>query len=109
MTGMIVLQDEKCHRMLRGPFASIYSANCLSPAEPLVDSSVDVLIQHLGSLIGDEVVDFGFWMQLYVFDVLCQITFSKRLGFLDTGEDIVNMLKLLWKQFHEGAPVRLYN
>lgn len=92
--------------MLRGPFASIYSAKSLSTAEPLVDSSVEVLIERLGSLIGEETVDFGFWMQLYVFDVLCQITFSRRLGFLDRGEDVGDMLKLVWKQFHEGAPVR---
>ena len=104
---MVALQDEKYHRMLRGSFASIYSANTLSSAEPLVDSSVDVLIQRLGTLAGDEAVDFGSWMQLYVFYVLCKNTFSKRLGFLDRAEDIGDMLKLVWKQFHEGAPVKL--
>ena len=104
---MVALQDEKYHRMLRGSFASIYSANSSSSAEPLVDSSVDVLVQRFGSLAGDEAVLFGFWMQLYVFDVLCKNTSSKRLGFLDRAQDIGDMLKLVWKQFHEGAPVRL--
>ena len=103
---MVALQDEEYHRMLRRPFASIYSANRLLPAEHLVDSSVEILIKRLSCLVGDENIDFGFWIQLYVFDVLCQITFSKRLGFLDRGEDIGGMLELVWKQFHEGAPVR---
>lgn len=104
---MVALPDEKYHGMLRGSFASIYSANSLSSAEPLVDASVDVLIQRLGSLAGDEAVVFGFWMQRYVFDVLCKNTFSKGLGFLDRAEDIGDMLKLVWKQFHEDAPARL--
>lgn len=31
--------------------------------------------------------------------------FSKRLGFLDRGFDIDDMLKLLWKHFQKAAPV----
>ena len=103
---MVALQDENYHKMLRKPFATIYSARSLEPMEPLVTEPINVFLDQLERhSAGASNVDLGFWLQLCVWDVLCNITFSKRFGFLDRGEDVDGMLNMIWKQFQEGAPV----
>ena len=37
----------------------------------------------------------GHWLQCYAFDVIGLITYSKRLGFLDAGDDISNVMSVL--------------
>ncbi|KAF4628595.1 hypothetical protein G7Y89_g9555 [Cudoniella acicularis] len=106
LTGMVALQDESFHKMLRQPFASIYSARAISAVEHHVDSSVQALLSKLREFASRaETFDFGFWMQLFVFDALCEVTFSQRLGFIEQGDDVDNMLQLVWQQFHDGAPI----
>jgi cytochrome P450 len=39
--------------------------------------------------------DMGHWLQCYAFDVIGLITYSKRLGFLDRGEDISGVISAL--------------
>ena len=103
---MVALQDETYHKMLRQPFARIYSPGSLASIEVLVDSSVHALVSQLQQFAAsNEAFDFGFWLQLFVFDALCEVTFSERLGFMEEGQDVGDMLKLVWQQFHDGAPV----
>ena len=106
--GMISQQDESLHKILRKPFASVYSTRALDQVEPRVTDSIHLLLQHLakGSVDGRE-VDLGFWLQMFVWDVLCSTMFSKRLGFLDRGEDVGNMLAHLREHFRLAAPVGL--
>ena len=40
-----------------------------------------------------EVINLTHWLQCYAFDAIGCITFSKRFGFLDEGEDIGGMIK----------------
>ncbi|KAK8137784.1 hypothetical protein PG984_001164 [Apiospora sp. TS-2023a] len=37
----------------------------------------------------------GHWLQCYAFDVIGLITFSKRFGFLDRGEDVGGVMKAI--------------
>ncbi len=41
------------------------------------------------------VFDLGHWLQCYAFDVIGEITFGKRFGFLDRGEDIGDIMSVL--------------
>lgn len=72
--------------------------------EPLVDNTTVAFLEQLkkrfAARTGDDgVCDFGLWLQFYAFDVVGELTYSKRLGFVDRGVDvdhiIGNMEKLL--------------
>ena len=103
---MVAQQDEEFHKMLRKPFASIYSARGVEVMEPLISDPIQLFQEQLRRCaLSQENVDLGFWIQLCVWDVLCNVMFSKTFGFLESGQDVGNMLRMIWKQFQEGAPV----
>lgn len=66
--------------------------------EPYVDSSVDVLtcrIRELGS--NETPMNMAEWFQWYAFDVIGELTFSKRYGFMDSAKDIGDSTKIIDK------------
>ena len=40
-------------------------------------------------------IDLGMWLQYYAFDVVGEVTFAQKLGFLDTGGDVDDMMKTI--------------
>ena len=61
--------------------------------EPLVDSTSEEFLKQLSQRYADRpddsgVCDFGEWLQFYAFDVIGELTYSKRLGFVDHGVDV---------------------
>jgi hypothetical protein len=58
--------------------------------EPYVDSTIRVLIRQLEEARPDQDqgVDLGKWLQWFALDVMGEITFSRRLGFLDEAKDV---------------------
>jgi len=55
-----------------------------------------------------ETIDMGHWLQCYAFDVIGEVTYSKRFGFLDAGEDIAGMLSALQKSMVYSTLVGVY-
>jgi len=49
--------------------------------------------------------DFTRWLQFYAFDVIGEITYSKRHGFIEKNEDIDGIVAYLTKLFLYVAPV----
>ncbi|KAK3680865.1 cytochrome P450 [Podospora appendiculata] len=97
--GLFHTQDNEVHRALKKPIAGIYSMTNLVEFEPRVDSTIRFLLQRLdetqqGDPSGS--VDLGTWLQWFAFDVMGEITFSKRLGFLDEGRDIEGIMGSIW-------------
>jgi hypothetical protein len=93
-------QDEKFHAKLRRSVAHAYSMSNLVQFEPLVDSTIEAFVKQLESRVVDQpgdsgVLDFGTWLQFYAFDVIGELTFSKRLGFVDQGKDIDGVIGTL--------------
>lgn len=62
--------------------------------EPLMDATTDVLFNELEKRFvqTSQECDLATWLQMYAFDVLGAITFSKRFGFLEAGHDLDKML-----------------
>jgi hypothetical protein len=61
--------------------------------EPLVDSTTRVFINQLAQKFANRegtpgICDFGTWLQWYAFDVIGELSFSRRLGFLEQGTDV---------------------
>ncbi|KAI0439978.1 putative cytochrome P450 [Xylaria telfairii] len=100
-------QDEKLHRTLKRPIASVYSMSNLVSFEPLVDSTIEVFQRELDHrfVTTQEVCDFGAWLQYFAFDVVGEITFSKRLGFLEEGRDVDGIMASIWQWFEYVAVI----
>ena len=65
------------------------------------------LIHRLEDLFsGDKICDFGLWLEMFVFDVLGEMTFSKRYGFLEKGEDIEDIIANIEHHFDKVSMVR---
>ncbi|GAM89095.1 hypothetical protein ANO11243_071300 [Dothideomycetidae sp. 11243] len=89
--------DEKFHAKLRRAVSNAYAMSTLLNFEPLVDSTTDAFITQLEQRFADRpgldgVCDFGKWLQFYAFDVIGELTFSKRLGFVDKGIDAESII-----------------
>jgi hypothetical protein len=65
--------------------------------EPYVNNTIKTFLAVLETRFcerpGKEgAIDFPEWLQYYAFDVVGELTYGKRHGFLDTGEDVGNII-----------------
>lgn len=101
--------DEKYHAKLRRAVNNAYSMSSLVQFEPLVDSTTAEFLKQLTERYADKpdrICDFGEWLQYYAFDVIGELTFSKRLGFVDRGVDVDNIISNLERALFYFAVVR---
>lgn len=85
--------DEQFHARLRRAVSNAYAMSTLVAFEPLVDTTTVAFLEQLkkrfaGHSDGEGTCDFGVWLQYYAFDVIGELTYSKRLGFVDRGVDV---------------------
>ncbi|KIX09183.1 uncharacterized protein Z518_00262 [Rhinocladiella mackenziei CBS 650.93] len=89
-------QDIKRHAETRKKFQNLYSMSSLVSYEKYVDECIDIFLQKMASFSqSGESIDMAHWFQCYAFDVMGDITYSERFGFLDQGEDIAGILVAL--------------
>jgi hypothetical protein len=93
--SMFNTTDETLHRQLKRPVAHAYAMSTLKEFEPFVDSTTSLLLQKLAEKYADTGTecDLGQWLHWYAFDVIGELTFSKRLGFLEEERDIGGVMK----------------
>ena len=60
--------------------------DALKGLEQYVDNAVALFDKKLHERLGQN-LDMGLFVQLFAFDVIGEMTFSKRFGFMDTGSD----------------------
>ncbi|KAF3012828.1 hypothetical protein E8E14_009139 [Neopestalotiopsis sp. 37M] len=104
--GLFHTQDESLHRAMKRPIAAMYSMSNLVEFEPHVDTTIKFFLQRVDEMtarVGGGAIDLGTWLQLFAFDVMGEITFSKRLGFLDEGRDIEGIMASIWKIFKSAC------
>lgn len=95
-TGLFADQDIARHAYVKRQCQGIYSLSSLVKYETHIDDCMDVFLQRLGELAErDEPVDMFNWLQFYAFDVISNLTYSKRFGFLDAGEDRNGLIEAL--------------
>lgn len=110
--GIFAAQDEAVHRALKKPVSGSYSMSNLVNFEPYVDTTMRVFCDQLEARFvndsGDKSppCDFGQWLQMFAFDVIGEITFSKRLGFLESGADVNRVMASIWNMFKQTSLVR---
>lgn len=110
LQGLFSATDEKYHAKLRRAVNNAYAMSTLVQFEPLVDSTTTEFLKQLSERYADKpnkICDFGQWLQFYAFDVIGELTFSKRLGFVDRGVDVDNIIGNLEKALNYFATVCL--
>ncbi|KAL1641363.1 hypothetical protein SLS58_006062 [Diplodia intermedia] len=92
---MFSTTDEAFHAKLRRAVSNAYAMSTIVQYEPLVDSTTAAFLAQLARRYADNqvVCDFGKWLQYYSFDVIGELTYSKRLGFVDRGEDVDGIIR----------------
>ncbi|KAH7111699.1 cytochrome P450 [Dactylonectria estremocensis] len=89
-------QHNARHSKNRRLYQAMYSMSSLVHYESYVDTCVDIFVQRLSEMAQSSMpVNMGHWFQCYAFDVIGMITFAKRFGFLDRGEDVGGVIGAL--------------
>uniref|UniRef100_A0A8H7TMJ1 Cytochrome P450 n=1 Tax=Bionectria ochroleuca TaxID=29856 RepID=A0A8H7TMJ1_BIOOC len=90
--------NDRYHAKLRRSVSNSYAMSTLVAFEPFVDSTSIEFLKQLKTRFVDKpgedgICDFGAWLQFYAFDVIGELTFSKRLGFVEKGADVDNIIR----------------
>lgn len=81
--------DENYHAKFRRPIANAYSMSTLVEFEPLIDTTTSLFMKRLDEFAASgQTFNLGKWLQMFAFDVIGEIVFSKKLGFLETKSDV---------------------
>ncbi|CAH0055590.1 unnamed protein product [Clonostachys solani] len=99
--------DNTFHAQFRRCVNSAFSMTALVQYEPAVDNTTRLFLDQTESLFAarDVPCDFTEWLQFYAFDVIGEITYGKRHGFVAQNEDVDGIVEYLGKLFLYVAPV----
>ncbi|KAK8199087.1 pisatin demethylase [Phyllosticta capitalensis] len=89
--------DEDWHAKYRRCINGYFAMSSLKSYEPLVDSTVDYYLEQTDKFYAStgKPCNFNRWLQFFAFDVVGELTWSKRLGYLERDEDIDNIVTVL--------------
>lgn len=107
MPAVFNTRDENLHKKLKSPIAQLFSLSNVLPLEGFVTEVLGVLCEQLDSRFAEtrETFDLADWLQYFAFDVMGTLTFSRRYGFIEKGQDVNNMLTTIWTYMTTAAPV----
>lgn len=113
MEGIFATQNEAIHRQLKRPISNLYSMSNLLSFEPYVDTGIRVFLEQIEKrFIGSDdgtgkpiPCDLSRWLQMLSFDLMGELTFSHRFGFMEKGGDIDGAMEDLWNNSQKTALV----
>ncbi|TKX26893.1 cytochrome P450 monooxygenase-like protein 5 [Elsinoe australis] len=85
-TDLFAERDIATHANLKKNISRVYAMSSLTAMEKYVDDAVDFFMTCMAER-SNQAIDLGVWLQLLAFDVIGEVSFSKRFGFLETGDD----------------------
>ncbi|KAI9689268.1 MAG: hypothetical protein M1820_010179 [Bogoriella megaspora] len=92
-------RDVSYHNSMRRAAQNHYQMSTLVGYEGYVDDCGQLLTMRLEEISEAGIsANLGEWLQKYAFDVIGEITFGNRFGFLDSGEDIGGLIGALEKR-----------
>ena len=103
-------QDQDYHGRLRRLVSNSFSMSTIVQYEPRVNETTQAFLDQTEKLYVStgKICDFKLWLQYFAFDVITEITYSRRVGFIDRGEDVDGIIEWLDKLFDYSAPVSSY-
>ncbi|KAK5240673.1 hypothetical protein LTR40_013668, partial [Exophiala xenobiotica] len=103
--SLVAETDESAHAKSKRLIAHAYSLSTLVEYESLVDRTTDAFLHMLESRFAasskspGEILDLGRYLQFYAFDVIGELTFSRRLGFIESGTDVDGIIEAIGANF----------
>lgn len=91
------VRSEHAHRDIKRPIASAYSLTSLLELETLTDDCIRIFLDKLNMKLATSSnssieLNLGDWLHYYAFDVITSITFSNRLGFMESESDVQDII-----------------
>ncbi|KXJ85484.1 cytochrome P450 [Microdochium bolleyi] len=107
LASLFSTTDEGFHARFRRCVNSAFSMSALVQYEPYVDNTTRLFLDQTERLFAanPDGCDFPRWLQFYAFDVIGEITYGKRHGFIEKNEDIDGIVDYLAKLFCYVAPI----
>lgn len=106
-TSLFKEQSNRYHGELRKRFAAMYSMTSVYAYESGVGENVELLCKKLDNMAGAE-IDLAWWITCLAFDCIGVVTYGKRFGHLDAGEDVGNLSKSVYGAFGYGAYMGMF-
>ena len=80
------------HTRLKRSSANAYSMTSLKDLEPYINSCIELLLERISEVTeaGRKPLNTSVWLQYFAYDVLGEVNFSQKLGFLETGTDVAS-------------------
>ncbi|KIX01924.1 uncharacterized protein Z518_07863 [Rhinocladiella mackenziei CBS 650.93] len=102
--SLVAMTDETEHAKSKRLIAHAYSLSTLVEYEELVDRTTDVFLHTLEERYAarhsqSQVLDLGRYLQFFAFDVIGELTFSRRLGFIESGVDVDGIIDAIGANF----------
>ena len=98
------------HDAERKKYQRAYNMSTMTSYEHYVDDCVALFTQRLHEMAKmGNFVDMAWWLQCFAFDVIGEITFSKRFGFLDQGEDVNGLVQTVHGHLKQSSHLGIYN
>ncbi|KAI2768408.1 benzoate 4-monooxygenase cytochrome P450 [Daldinia loculata] len=90
LENLFSLRDVQRHATLKRNIGGLYTKSAVKDFEPQVDSCIDLFMRQLADKTRDGPVtlDMSVWLHLFAYDCLSEINVSKKLGFLERGQDV---------------------
>ncbi|KAM0251883.1 hypothetical protein ACHAQJ_007996 [Trichoderma viride] len=97
------LRNNSFHKRLRRSVASAFLMSELVQLEPSINSTLSSFMKELDKRFvnveaGPRVFDFSRWLNLYAFDAIGEMSFSEKIGFLESGGDIEGIMRQIEMQ-----------
>ncbi|KEF55692.1 uncharacterized protein A1O9_08442 [Exophiala aquamarina CBS 119918] len=87
---------ESVHGMKKRYAATPYSLASMQQCTDRIEGTEQLLISKLDEFDGGQrICDLGDWLHFFAFDVLGEVAFSKKFGFLEAGVDVDQAIKTI--------------
>lgn len=99
--------DEDFHAKYRRCVNNAFAMSSLVNYEPLVSSTLTYFLDRTEQLFANPGASCNFsqWLQYFAFDVIGELTWSKRLGFVEGNKDVDGIIGFLGQFLDYAAPV----
>ncbi|KAK7750744.1 hypothetical protein SLS62_007295 [Diatrype stigma] len=107
LASLFSTTDNDFHAQFRRSVNSAFAMSALVQYEPFVDNTTKLFLKQTEKLFvnNPDGCNFTQWLQFYAFDVIGEITYSKRHGFIEKNEDIDGIVNYLGNLFLYVAPI----
>ena len=97
MPTALSIRDEQMHSAMMRPYLRLVTTSNVLRYQHLVDKTVDFFLECLDKRFvqgnnANKICDMDNYLHYFSWDVIAEVTFSKRMGFLENAKDVDNMM-----------------